>query len=268
MGDQGRLSNYAAHAILNHLLRVESFDRPDVFVGALTGEPSDDGATLPEVSATGYSRVGAEWSRASGRLVSNTKTIEFAAAKEDWGTITHLGFFDSQIRGNLLGWIRLPDAQAVDSTGILKALANTITVGVASSNEDGSGTFSDNLAGKITGHLMGVQTFSYPSSLYMMALRGEPTGAGVYEEIQASDYTRILVSSSFGRAVSRLAANAVDIAWPAATEDWGTITHIGLNLNAPLGIGHLLWWAPVANPDTINSADALTFYAGDINISI
>lgn len=265
----GRLSNYGVHALLNHIHGIEQMERPTVWAGALTGLPSDDGVTLNEVSASGYGRVETAWSGASNRTASNAEAIEFDPARADWGTVSHIGLFDAEVRGNLLGSFPVLDAKAVESGDILKIEKNEAIIQVSTPpHADGSGGFSDYLANAVLQHLLGVQTFPMPTSLYLMALLGQPTNGGVYEEVTGGGYTRVLTNNLWGSAAGRLIENRADITFPAATGDWGTISHVGLIQTSTPNLGILYWWAPLSTVDTIVNGETLVFPANDIRISI
>lgn len=104
--NSGGLSNYAAHKLLDHLLKTSSFTVPsNIYVGFSTANPGDSGSGLAEPSGNNYSRTTLNgWDAASGGASANTADFEGPVASGSWGTITHFALFDTSSSGNILGY--------------------------------------------------------------------------------------------------------------------------------------------------------------------
>lgn len=127
------LSNYAEKLVLDWLMTTGSATRPTAWYVALyTSAPSDSGGGT-ECSGGGYSRQSVTFDPASspGGTTQNTGTVTFTASGSSWGTITHLGLFDSSTGGNLLWHGALTASKTVDDGDILQFSAGNIDLALA-----------------------------------------------------------------------------------------------------------------------------------------
>lgn len=116
-----------------------------LYVALLTATPSDAGGGT-EVTGGSYARVPvnstlANWagtqaaasttaSTGTAAVTSNNSAITFAAPTANWGSITHMGIYDSLTGGNLLYWVALTTPKTVnngDAAPSFAAAALTIT---------------------------------------------------------------------------------------------------------------------------------------------
>ncbi|HEY8415801.1 MAG TPA: hypothetical protein VIK99_08520 [Thermaerobacter sp.] len=96
------VTTYFGNAVLNHMLRGQSFTPPStVWVGLFTQMPTADGGGQ-EVSGGGYVRQPATFAPAANREISNDTDLQFPTATADWGTVVGFGLFDAETGGNLL----------------------------------------------------------------------------------------------------------------------------------------------------------------------
>lgn len=128
------MSDYLENALINHIFRNTDFTRPaNIYVALFTAAPSDSGGGT-EVSGGSYARVavatGASsgWDAASGGATANTNVVTFPTATADWGTITHVGFFDASTGGNLLFHGALTASKVVSSGDIFRFNAGEIDI--------------------------------------------------------------------------------------------------------------------------------------------
>ncbi len=94
-----------------------------------------------------------------------------------------------------------------------------------------------------------------------------PTSAGAnFTEPSGSAYGRVSVANNptnFPAATvanPSVKSNGVEITFPAATGNWGTLTHFGIFTAASGGV--LLDWGPLPTPKTIGSGDTARFAVG------
>ena len=88
--------------LIDGILGVTQYTSPAViYLGLYTSNPTDTGTAASEVSTTSYERTSLAGAfSASGNGSSlNTAAIGFPVAAEDWGTITHIGFHKSGVKG-------------------------------------------------------------------------------------------------------------------------------------------------------------------------
>lgn len=98
------LSDYAEKLLLDWMMTTGSATRPTSWYVALyTAAPSDSGGGT-EVSGNGYAREAVTFDAATspGGTTSNTGAVSFTASGGNWGTVSHIGIFDSSSGGNLL----------------------------------------------------------------------------------------------------------------------------------------------------------------------
>jgi len=113
------LSNYSENKVLNHIFRHGqgsngNFEDFDLYIGLATAVNTD--ASITEVAnANAYARVeindytpaDTKFAAAASGSITTNATITFAAASGgDWGTVTHIGIWDSGTYGggNLIAW--------------------------------------------------------------------------------------------------------------------------------------------------------------------
>lgn len=98
------LSDYAEKLLLDFLMTTGSATRPTAWYVALFTDATTDAGGGTEVSGSGYSRKAVTFAAASspGGTTQNTNTVTFTAAGGNWGTVSHIGIFDSLSSGNLL----------------------------------------------------------------------------------------------------------------------------------------------------------------------
>lgn len=100
-----------------------------------------------------------------------------------------------------------------------------------------------------------------------VALFTTATGdGGTGTEVTGGSYARQTVGASGLSVSGNLATNATQIEFPAATANWGTITHAAI-FDAPTG-GNMIAHGALAASRTINSGDVLRFPAGDIDFTL
>ena len=99
-------------------------------------------------------------------------------------------------------------------------------------------------ASKLINHLLGIDAFTMPTTVYLCLFTADPTTDGAFtNEVPSSrgyarqDATSVMSTSAGGVA----SESESDVSFgPDITGDWGLITHVGLVDNATLGAGNLL----------------------------
>lgn len=122
-------SMYLRQYVMEHVLMRANHDSPDNLYLALFLEDPTPYGTGTEVSGDGYARQEVAW-EFTDRVdeAMNSAMLNFPAALEDWGTVTHWGVYDSVTGGNLLYFAeaKLP---RVTETGDLNVVpAGSVTI--------------------------------------------------------------------------------------------------------------------------------------------
>lgn len=110
-----------------------------------------------------------------------------------------------------------------------------------------------------------------PSVLYFALLTSAPSDTGGGTEVSAGGYARSSLAvgtTNFNRLFIQGGSmtNKVPVAFPRATANWGTITHVAV-YDASSG-GNLVWWQPLSSSKTINEDDTFTWAAGELSWSL
>ena len=135
------LSDYAEDKLLDHILGTNSFTAPaKVYVGLHLQSPNESASAATEVggsagdSTTGnYTRKEATFAAASGGSASNNANITFNTATSTYGTITHIGIYDSSTpgQGNLLLHGALDSSKTIETGDQLQISTGNLTVTLA-----------------------------------------------------------------------------------------------------------------------------------------
>lgn len=127
------------------------------------------------------------------------------------------------------------------------------------------------LENEILDHVLGKGTrdFTSPTNLYVGLFRNDSGNAAtnleagtLTDEVSGGSYAR--ASVSFNAASGGAAVNSAVITFPAATDTWGSITHVAI-LDASTG-GNVLFWGQATNAKTITSGD--TYQISQSNMSV
>jgi hypothetical protein len=113
-------TDYARNRILNSRYGDDApgFVRPaTVYLGLFTSAPGVGGGGT-EVTGGSYARLaitndGTNFPDAVSGGKSNGAAFTFATASAGWGTVTHFGFFDALVAGNLLDFAPLTTPKTV-----------------------------------------------------------------------------------------------------------------------------------------------------------
>ena len=119
-------------AILNHVFRTTALAQASsVYVSLHTADPGDTGAS--EVSGGSYaraavSRADASWNApatsGSGKAITNAGAIAFPTATADWGTVTHVGFWDAASAGTFIAGGALTSDSICSPVSAIQVLKN------------------------------------------------------------------------------------------------------------------------------------------------
>lgn len=124
---------------------------------------------------------------------------------------------------------------------------------------------SDYLENKLLDHALATTAYTAPAAVYVGLHTGSPlddnSGAN---EVSGGSYAR--QSASFAAASAGSAATNATITFPAATANWGTISHISIYDASTAG--NLLFHGAVTTSKTIESGDTFQISSGNLTISL
>jgi hypothetical protein len=123
---------------------------------------------------------------------------------------------------------------------------------------------SDYLEDKIRTHLFRTGSFTKPTVLAVALYTAAPGETGGGTEVSGGSYARVQnnpldANWTAASATDGLTDNAVALAYPTPTANWGVCTHIGL-FDA-LTVGNMLIYGPLTTPKTVNNGDPAPSFA-------
>jgi pSer/pThr/pTyr-binding forkhead associated (FHA) protein len=123
-------SDFTETLALTWLLTANSATRPSAwYIGLHTADPTDAG-TGAEISGNGYIRKSVAFG-ISGDTASNSATVTFDAATGNWGTITHIGVWDSETGGNLLFHGAVTTSKTIDQGDTFQISSGNLDITLA-----------------------------------------------------------------------------------------------------------------------------------------
>jgi hypothetical protein len=123
---------------------------------------------------------------------------------------------------------------------------------------------SDFLENKLLDHVLRNTAYTQPATVYAALYTATPSDTGGGTEVSGGAYARTAVT--FGAAASGSISNSADVTFPAATGNWGTVTHVGI-FDASTA-GNLLFWGALTASKTINNGDQFKFLATKLVVSL
>lgn len=121
-------TTYSANALLNYLFRGVAGTPPAAWYLALyVGDP---GGVGEEVSGASYARESVTFAAALNGVVRNSAELNFGAAGEDWGEVSHWAIFDAATNGNMLHYEAFEDVTEIlaDADTDVKIAAGVIEI--------------------------------------------------------------------------------------------------------------------------------------------
>jgi len=126
-------------------------------------------------------------------------------------------------------------------------------------------SFSNFLETEILDHVFGAAAYTAPGTMYLALYTSAPGEAGGGTEVSASGTAYARQSVAF-TVSGNTASNTGAVEYPTATDDFGTVTHVGV-MDA-LTSGNLMAYAALASSKTIATGDVFRVPAGDLDITL
>jgi hypothetical protein len=125
---------------------------------------------------------------------------------------------------------------------------------------------SNYLENKLIEHVLRHVSYTSPSTVYLALFTANPGEAGDQtNEVSAGEYAR--QSITFGAAADGICLNTLDVTFPVAASDWGTITHLAI-LDAATAGNMLFYGAASGTPIHITSTNIYKVLAGNLSAGL
>lgn len=124
-------------------------------------------------------------------------------------------------------------------------------------------SFTNFLETELLDHVFGGNAYTAPSTLYVGLFTAAPGEAGGGTELSGSAYARQSVAMSV---TGNTASNSANVEFPAATGDWGTVTHAAI-FDALTG-GNMLAYATLTSSKVVETGDILRFSTGQLQVTL
>ena len=129
------------------------YPHTQAWMGLLTGDPGYLGDQTDEVSGGSYARVQPTF-QYPGSSTDYAMDIAFPTATADWGTVTHVAFFDAASGGNMLAYDDLPTPKAITTGKTVEIYNFSFAVALSTPNGGtGPGTQIGSNAYRITRYM-------------------------------------------------------------------------------------------------------------------
>lgn len=120
-------TNTVENQLLNAVFRGVPYTPPAaVYMGLFTAAPGETGGGT-EVSAGGYARQLVTFNAASNGAIDSEGNLTFGPASADWGTITHVAYFDAVSGGNMLAYAALTPNKTITNLDTFRILDGNAT---------------------------------------------------------------------------------------------------------------------------------------------
>ena len=96
----------------------------------------------------------------------------------------------------------------------------------------------------------------------------DPADTGANELADTGAYARVTTAAGDWEGTVGARQNATEIAFTAATADWGTVTHFGLWDAAGVGSGSFLGGGSLTIPKSVYNGDQLKFTSGNLDFTL
>ena len=133
--------------------------------------------------------------------------------------------------------------------------------------------FTNYLEDKVIAHLFGGTAYTAPGTWYVGLQTATPSDSAAGTEVSGGAYARQSVAWTIQTGGTAQASNTAALTFPAATTDWGTVTHAGV-YDAATG-GNLVAYETLtktdfstANPKIVNTGDIFKIDAGNLKVQL
>ena len=127
--------------------------------------------------------------------------------------------------------------------------------------------FSDWAEHRVLEYFLRTNTNFTPQQVYAALFLSATTDAGGGTEVPAANsYARTAITFGAAQTPGGTSNNSVDITFPQAAGDWGTITHLGIFDRSTTG--NLIFHGALANTKLVQSGDTFKIPAGNLVVTV
>lgn len=123
---------------------------------------------------------------------------------------------------------------------------------------------SDYLENELLDHVLSNAAYTSPTTVYVGLYTSSPNDDDSGTEVSGGSYAR--QSASFAAASGGSASTNATITFPAATANWGTITHVSIHDASTAG--NLLFHGAVTSSKTIETGDTFQISSGNLTVTL
>lgn len=123
---------------------------------------------------------------------------------------------------------------------------------------------SDYLENELLDHVLSNAAFTSPTTVHVGLYTSSPGDDDSGTECSGGAYAR--QTASFAAASGGSASTDATITFPAATSNWGTITHVSIHDAAVSG--NLLFHGAVTSSKTIETGDTFQISSGNLTVTL
>lgn len=124
--------------------------------------------------------------------------------------------------------------------------------------------FSNYLENALLNAILRNTSYTSPTTCYVGLFSSDPTDAGSGTECTGGAYARIAVS--FNAPSGGVCTSSADVTFSQATDNWGTISHIGIH--DAVTSGNLLFHTVLASSKSIGTGDQFKISAGALTCTL
>lgn len=124
-------------------------------------------------------------------------------------------------------------------------------------------SFSDNAENLLLNWVLTTNAATRPTAWYVALFTTDPTDADTGTEVSGGSYARTAVTFSV---TGNAATNTAGVEFPAATANWGTVSHIGVYDASTAG--NLIFHSPLTVAKAITDGDVFRIPTGDLDFTL
>lgn len=124
-------------------------------------------------------------------------------------------------------------------------------------------SFSNNAENLLLNWVLTANAATRPTAWYVALFTTDPTDADTGTEVSGGSYARTAVTFSV---TGNAATNTGGVEFPAATANWGTVSHIGVYDASTAG--NLIFHSPLTTAKVITDGDVFRIPTGDLDFTL
>lgn len=258
------LTDYAEHALLDHIFENTAYTNVSTVYVALGNTPIEAG-TWTEAGYTSYAREAITFGAASSRAITQSGAITFTKSTGGDETYSNYAIYDALTNGNMLAYGTLNSSINVVTNSTPSIADTEIVISVTAGSNTGMSTYCANIC---LDFMFRNQVFAQPTIYIALATAtaSDATTGTTLSDPSANAYAR-KAHAVWPAAASGTLSNTGDIQFATPTGTWGTITSAAVC--DALTNGNMLFYDNANVVDqTIGLNDDVKFLSGQFDVTI